>query len=75
MTDSKFPQSERSHDKFPKTRTFPEGWDMSGMEASSNGKPAPAAEYGHPSQEQDAQAPRSPEKFPKTTTMPSGWIF
>lgn len=74
MTDSKFPQSERSHDKFPKTRTFPEGWDMSGMETSPNGKPA-AAEMGHSSTEEAAQSPRSPEKFPKTTTMPSGWIF
>ncbi|KPL70138.1 hypothetical protein ADN00_19075 [Ornatilinea apprima] len=75
MADSKFPQSERSHDKFPKTRTFPEGWDMSGMEASSNGKSAMASDAGHCANEQDAQAPRSPEKFPKTTTMPSGWIF
>jgi len=69
------PQTERSQEKFPKTRTFPEGWDMSSHEASMQDSSQASDSSHHSAGEQEAQSPRSHEKFPKTTTMPSGWIF
>jgi hypothetical protein len=70
------PQTERSQEKFPKTRTFPEGWDMANSENMTNGNSPQTPDAGHqPGENQETQDPRSPEKFPKTTTMPSGWIF
>jgi len=54
-------------EKFPKTTTFPSGWDLSSIiSASESERPASDEAPG-------AGSDNNSDKFPKTNTFPSGW--